>query len=212
MARGLTVRTLGKLRTFCEKLLGVNNSLLENGKGMKTEIYIDAATMVLWAKSTLAGSGESPALNRMAYEVVAEWTNMVANLLRLQTSDKNVFIPEGPAAGAALRGCQKHYCTASIDPHAVDLGVDTVAGGKRDASKFRGRATSNSARAGRGNVVLQTLRSVGAGFQHLKKAAGLSNQGMAKSHAYGVSAVGVDPKTTSAQKINMGLASGVLHK
>ena len=33
MARGLTVRTLGKLRTFCEKLLGVNNSLQEDGKG-----------------------------------------------------------------------------------------------------------------------------------------------------------------------------------
>lgn len=29
MARGLTVRTLGKLRAFCTRLLGVNNSLLE---------------------------------------------------------------------------------------------------------------------------------------------------------------------------------------
>ena len=52
----------------------------------------------------------------------------------------------------------------------------------------------------------------GASFKHLKKAAGLSNQGMAKSHAYGVSAVGVGPKTTSAQKRNMATASGVLHK
>ena len=49
MARGLTVRTLGKRRAFCQKLLGVNNSLLEDGKGVKTEIYVDDATMVLWA-------------------------------------------------------------------------------------------------------------------------------------------------------------------
>ena len=55
MARGLTVRTLSKLRAFCQKLLGVNNSFLDVGKEAKTEIYVDDATMVLWAKSALAG-------------------------------------------------------------------------------------------------------------------------------------------------------------
>ena len=40
----------------------------------------------------------------------------------------------------------------------------------------------------------------------------LSSQGMAKSHAYGVSAVGADPKATSAQKSNMATASGALHE
>ena len=72
MTRGLTVRTFGKLRTFCTRLLGVNNALLEDGRGVKTEIYVDDATMALWAKSALACSGETPALNRMAYEVAAE--------------------------------------------------------------------------------------------------------------------------------------------
>ena len=91
----------------------------------------------------------------MAYEVVAEGTNMVANLLRLQTSSKNVFIPEGPAADAALRGCQRHYCTASIDSHGVDFGVDAVAGGDRNASKLHDRAAAYHARASTGNVVLQ---------------------------------------------------------
>ena len=116
--------------------------------------------MVLWVKSALAGSGGTPDLNRMAYEVAAEWTSMVVNMLRLQTSDKHVFILEGLAAEAALRGCKKNYCTASIGSHAIDLGVDTVAGGKRDASKLRAGATSNSDRASRGNVVVQTLRNI----------------------------------------------------
>ena len=66
MTRGVTVRTLDKLRAFCQKLLGVNNSLLEDGK--------DDAAMVLWAKSALGGADGTPGLNRMAYEVAAEWT------------------------------------------------------------------------------------------------------------------------------------------
>ena len=52
MARGLTVRTLGRLRTFCQKLVGINDTLLAEGKaGVKTEIFVDDATMILWAKS-----------------------------------------------------------------------------------------------------------------------------------------------------------------
>lgn len=38
-------------------------------------IYVDDATMVLWAKQAMAGSAETPALNRMAYEVASEWTH-----------------------------------------------------------------------------------------------------------------------------------------
>ena len=117
--------------------------------------------MVLWAKQAMAGSAETPALTEMAYEVAREWTDVVVNLLRLQTSDKNVFTPPGPAADAALRGCQRHYCTASIDAHGIDLGVDTVAGGDRDNPKLKARAEDNKGRAERGNVVVKTLRSVG---------------------------------------------------
>lgn len=128
MARGRTVRTFGKLRTFCQKICNCNNLLLEEGKGVST----------------------------------------VVNVVRLQTSDKTVFIPPGPAADAALRGCQQHYCTAGIDTDGIDLGMDTSAGGGRDSTKLKARAADNKAREGRGNVVIQTLRSVGAAFQYIK--------------------------------------------
>ena len=151
MAIGLTVRTLGKLRTFCSKLLGFNDALLdEGGVGVKTEIYVDDATMVLLAKSEIDKADGAPGLNRMAYEVATEWTYMVVDMLKLQTSDKNVFVPNGPPARAALRGCQRNNCTASISSHAIDLGVDTVAGGGRDAAKLRERATTNIDRSDRG--------------------------------------------------------------
>ena len=50
MARGLTVRSLGRLRTFCRRILRCNNSLQEDGLGVSTAIYVDEATMVLCAK------------------------------------------------------------------------------------------------------------------------------------------------------------------
>ena len=66
-------------------------------------MYVDDATMVLWANQAVAGV---PDLDHMAYGVSREWTDMVVNILRLQTSDKNCFVPPGPAADAALHGCQ----------------------------------------------------------------------------------------------------------
>lgn len=36
MARGLTVRTRGKLRTFCQKTMNCNNFLLEEGQCVST--------------------------------------------------------------------------------------------------------------------------------------------------------------------------------
>ena len=86
---------------------------------------------------------------------------MVVNLLKLQTSDKNIFAPEGAPARAAVRGCQVNGCTAAIGPHAVDLGVDTSIGGPRITSKLRSRATSNRPRADRGMVISKTLKQVG---------------------------------------------------
>ena len=58
MARGLIVRTLGRLHTFCQQLIGVNDTLLAEGK---------------------AGT---PGLNRMACEMAQEWTYMVVHLLK----------------------------------------------------------------------------------------------------------------------------------
>ena len=87
-----------------------------------------------------------------------------------------------------------------------------MAGGKRDAAKLRHRANSNVDRSGRGKAVIQTLRHIGAEAKYIKKAAGLSKQGMEKSQVYGVSAVGADPKITSVQKSNLATAPGALHK
>ena len=69
--------------------------LAEGKAGVKTEIFVDDATMILWAKSELDQADGTPGLNRMAYEVAQEWTYMVVDLLKLQTSDKDVFVPQG---------------------------------------------------------------------------------------------------------------------
>ena len=71
---------------------------------------------------------------------------------------------------------------------------------------------TNVDRSDRGKTVVQTLKQVGAEAKRIKKAAGLSKQGMDKSQVYGVSAVGADPKTSSMQKSNLATASGALHK
>ena len=143
--------------------------------------YVDDVAMVLWAKSELDNADGTPGLNRMAYQVAAEWTYIVVDLLKMQTSDKNVFVPNGPPVRAALRGCQLNNCTAFISSHAIDLGVDTVAGGDRDAAKLRERATANVDRSDRVKTVVQTLKQVGADATQIKKAAGLSKPGMYKS-------------------------------
>ena len=84
--------------------------------------------MLMWANKPLCDHIE-PA--HIAYEVAKTW---VVNVLNLQTSDKHRFIHPGPAAEAALHGCRVHDCTAKVSTHGVDLGVDTVAGLKRETS------------------------------------------------------------------------------
>ena len=64
--------------------MGTNDTLLAEGAGgVKTEFFVDDATMVLWTKSEIAQADGTPGLNVMAYEVAQEWTDMVANLLKL---------------------------------------------------------------------------------------------------------------------------------
>ena len=63
----------------------------------------------------------------MAYEVSRGWADMVVNMLCFHTSDKNCLVPPGPAAEAALQGCRVHDCTAKIEFHGIDRGVDTLA-------------------------------------------------------------------------------------
>ena len=96
-------------------------------KGVKTQIYVDDATMIMWAKQSLYGR---PELANIAYETAREWADMVVDILRFQTSTKNRFLPPGPAADVAPHGCQVQDCTAKIATHGVGLGVDTVVGPK----------------------------------------------------------------------------------
>ena len=67
-------------------------------------------------------------------------------------------------------------------------------------------------RAERNNYVVQTLRNTGAGASYVRKAHGLARQGLDKPHAYGASAVGASPSTTSLQKSNLAVAAVVLHR
>ena len=60
--------------------------------------------------------------------------------------------------------------------------------------------------------MVQTLRNTGAWASYVRKAQGLARQGMDTSHAYGTSAVGASPTTTSVQKSKLPTATGVLHK
>ena len=59
MARGPTARNLAKLRSLATGVLGCNNPLIGDnatasttgeGKGVEAEIYVDVATMIMWAK------------------------------------------------------------------------------------------------------------------------------------------------------------------
>ena len=76
-----------------------------------------------------------------------KWTDLVINTLKLDTSDKKYFLPPGPAANAAIAGCQYNGCTASVGTHGKDLGIDTVAAGKRDDTVLKGRAVAAGERA-----------------------------------------------------------------
>lgn len=148
----------------------------------------------------------------MAYEVAKEWADLVVNILRLQTSTKNRFLPLGPAGDAALHGCRVHDCTAKISTHGIHLGVDTVAGLKKSEAHLKARSVNAKPRAERNNLIVQTLCTIGAGLAYVRKAQVMARQGLDKSHAYGASAIGASPSSTSLQKSNLAVATGVLHR
>ena len=56
--------------------------------------------MIMWAKEKI--EGDTSDLPHIAYEVSKKWTDLVTNDLLLDTSDKNHFLPPGPAANAAI--------------------------------------------------------------------------------------------------------------
>ena len=115
---------------------------------------------------------------------------LVVGRLKLKTSDKNRFLPPGPAAQAAIWACRVHNCTAKVVDHERDLGIDTVATGIRDDSLLRNRAEDLTGRAERNTFVVNTLASTGAGVKYVRKAQMMARQGMDPSQVYGASAIG----------------------
>ena len=98
--------------------------------------------------------GDNTELPHIAYSVAEKWTGLVRNDLLLDTSDKNYFLPPGPAANAAVAGCHRNGCTAKIVKHEKDLGVDTVAAGTRDDTVLAGRTDDAIHRASRNTYVV----------------------------------------------------------
>ena len=135
--------------------------------GFKSGTFVDDTTMIMWAKENIEGDNSD--LPHIAYEVSSKWTDLVTNDLLLDTSDKNRFLPPGPAANAALAGCQANNCTAAVGTHGKDLGVDTVADGKRDDRVLKGRAVAAAERTERHAFLVKTMASSGLGSSMSKR-------------------------------------------
>ena len=114
--------------------------------GLKTQTFVDDTTMIMWAKEKI--EGDNTDLPHIAYSVAEQWTALVTNDLKLETSDKNRFLPPGPVANDAIAGCQVNQCTAKIVSHERDLGIDTVATGKRNDTILKERTVNATERAG----------------------------------------------------------------
>ena len=133
-------------------------------------------------------------LSHLSYEVAKEWTGLVTGSLKLQTSDKNRFLPPGQAAEAAIAGCRIHHCTAKIVDHERDLGIDAVGTCKRNGEILHKRADDAKGRAGRNVFVINTVAATGAGIKYVRKAQMMARQGMNHSQVYGSSAIGATPQ------------------
>ena len=146
----------------------------------------------------------------ISYEVSKKWTDLVANDLRLDTSDKNRFLPPGPAANAAIAGCQTNSCTVAVGTHGKDLGVDAVVDGKRNDSVLKHRTVNAAERAEKHLFVVNTMATSGLGLKYVKKAQMTARQSLNLSQIYGNSAIGASPSITKKQKSNMAVATGVM--
>ena len=135
--------------------------------GLKTQTFVDDATMIMWAKNKIEGNNSD--LPHIAYTVAEKWTGFVTKSLKLQTSDNHRFLPPWPAASAALADCQVDHCTAITVKRERDLGVDTVATGKMDDTILRQRAANATERAEKNVFVVNTMASSGAGVKYVKK-------------------------------------------
>lgn len=123
--------------------------------------------MIMWAKHTL---NHTSTLSHIAYETSKLWTGMVVQDLKLETSSKNSFLPFAPPVSAAYRGCFENGCAATIARHVVDLGCDTTAAAELIDSQLIDRVQNATPRAGRTDVIVRTLYTIGADFKYGKQA------------------------------------------
>ena len=188
----------------------VNPSPVGPNCGLKSGTFVDDTTMLMWAKEAIEGNRSD--LPKISYEVAKHWTDLVTNVLLLDTSEKNQFIPEGPAAAAALAGCQFNACTASVGPHGKDLGIDTVATGQRNDSVLHERAVAAGERADRHIFVINTMATSGVAPKYVRKAQNTARQALSPAQIYGNSAIGAAPRTHNKQKSNLAAATGVMGK
>ena len=105
-----------------------------------------------------------------------------------------------------------NQCTAKIVLHERDLGIDTVATGKRNDTILKERTVNATGRAGENLFVVNTMATSGAGVKYVKQAQMMARQSMHPSQAYGNSAIGASPSITSKQKSNLATASGIMGK
>ena len=148
----------------------------------------------------------------IAYEVSKMWTGIVRKDFLLSTSIKHGFLPPGLAANAAVHGCNFNDCTASVDTHGKDLGIDTVAAGERDASVLKLRAEANIGKSSRHKLVMNTMAASGVGINYITKAQATARQSMNLSQTYGNSVIGASPSIHHQQKSNLAVATGIMGK
>ena len=159
--------------------------------GLKSGTFVDDASMIMWATSKI--ERDNTELPHIAYEVSKKWTGIVRHDLRLSTSIKNSFIPPGIATEAAVAGCKFNDCTASVDAHGKDLGIDIVAAGKRNDSVLQLRAAASIEKRERHKFLVNIMASSGCGVKYVTKAQATGRQAMNLSQIYGNSVIGVSP-------------------
>ena len=80
----------------------------------------------------------------------------------MRPPSKTVSFP-GTAASAAVDGCKFNNCTASIDAHGKDLGIDSVATGKRNDAVLKLRSEANREKSDRHKFLVNTMTDAGVG-------------------------------------------------
>ena len=183
---------------------------LRPNAGLKSGTFVDDTSMIIWAKEKI--EGDNTELPHIAYEVSKMWTGIVKEDLLLETSVKNSFLPPGAAAKAAVDWCKFNNCTASIDTHGKDLGIDTVAAGERDDAVLKLRSEANREKSDRRKLLVNTMASSGVGVEYVGKAQATARQAMNTSQIYGNSVIGASPSIHNQQKPNLAVATGVMGK